>query len=138
MSLELSHLKHIMFGSTIVHARAPPQNMQIWIKVIITFKNIFLCPTDTETTRWRGWLTRYATNCSQVRFLTRLLDFVVVKVPCYNPEGRGFETRGCVFLSIYLILPAAVGLSVYSVTEMSSKNRKVIFLGSEATTGSKG
>jgi hypothetical protein len=42
---------------------------------------------------------------------------VVVKAPCYKPEGRGLETRGGErFLSIYLILPAALGPGLYSVS----------------------
>jgi hypothetical protein len=42
---------------------------------------------------------------------------VVVKVLCYKPEGRGFETRGGDwFLSIYLILLAALGPGVYSAS----------------------
>jgi hypothetical protein len=40
---------------------------------------------------------------------------IVVKALCYKPEGRGFETRwGEWFLSIYLILPVALGPGVYS------------------------
>jgi hypothetical protein len=39
----------------------------------------------------------------------------VVKVLCYKPEGRGFQTRRAeLFFSIYLILPAALGPEVYS------------------------
>jgi hypothetical protein len=42
---------------------------------------------------------------------------VVVKVQCYKPEGRGFETRwGDWFFSVYLILPAALGPEVYSAS----------------------
>jgi hypothetical protein len=42
---------------------------------------------------------------------------VVVKVLCYKPEGRGLETRGGErFLSIYLILLAALGPGVYSAS----------------------
>jgi hypothetical protein len=45
---------------------------------------------------------------------------IVVKALCYKPEGRGFETRcGERFLSIYPILPAALGPGVYSA---SNKN----------------
>jgi hypothetical protein len=41
----------------------------------------------------------------------------VVKALCYKPEGRGFETRGGEqFLSIYLILLAALGPGVYSAS----------------------
>jgi hypothetical protein len=40
---------------------------------------------------------------------------VMVKVPCYKPEGRGFETRwGEWFLSSSLILPVALGPGIYS------------------------
>jgi hypothetical protein len=39
----------------------------------------------------------------------------MVKALCYKPEGRGFEIRGGErFLSIYLILLAALGPGVYS------------------------
>jgi hypothetical protein len=43
---------------------------------------------------------------------------VVVKAPCYMPEGRGFDTRWgeWIFFSIYLILPAALVLEVYSAS----------------------
>jgi hypothetical protein len=42
---------------------------------------------------------------------------VVVKALCYKSEGRGFETReGERFLSIYLILLAALGPGVYSTS----------------------
>jgi hypothetical protein len=42
---------------------------------------------------------------------------VVVKALCYKPEGRGFETRLSErFLSIYLILPAALGPGIYSAS----------------------
>jgi hypothetical protein len=41
----------------------------------------------------------------------------VVKALRYKPEGRGFETQwGEWLLSIYLILPAALGLGVYSTS----------------------
>jgi hypothetical protein len=39
----------------------------------------------------------------------------VVEELCYKSEGRGFETRrGHRILSIYLILPAALGPGIYS------------------------
>jgi hypothetical protein len=40
---------------------------------------------------------------------------VVVKALCYKPEGRGFDTQcgECIFFSIYIILPAALGPGVY-------------------------
>jgi hypothetical protein len=42
---------------------------------------------------------------------------IVVKALCYKPEGRGFETRwGEWCLSIYLILPVALGPGVYSAS----------------------
>jgi hypothetical protein len=47
-------------------------------------------------------------------------DSLVVKSPRYRPEGRGFETRrGEWFLSIYLILPVALGPEVYSAYNRS-------------------
>jgi hypothetical protein len=39
---------------------------------------------------------------------------VVIKAPFYKPEGRGFETRKRFFVSVYLILPAALSPGVYS------------------------
>jgi hypothetical protein len=42
---------------------------------------------------------------------------VVIKALCYNPEGRGFETRwGESVLIIYLILTAALDPEVYSAS----------------------
>jgi hypothetical protein len=42
---------------------------------------------------------------------------IVVKALFYKQEGRGFETRwGEWFLSIYLILPVALGPGVYSAS----------------------
>jgi hypothetical protein len=42
---------------------------------------------------------------------------IVVKALCYKPEGRGFVTRwGEWFVSIYLILPTALGPGVYSAS----------------------
>jgi hypothetical protein len=42
---------------------------------------------------------------------------LVFKALCYKAEGRGFKTRwGEWFLSIYLILPAAIGPGVYSAS----------------------
>jgi hypothetical protein len=47
--------------------------------------------------------------------LCDVLGNIVVKVLCYKPEGRGFEIRSVEwFLSIYVILLAAVSLWVYS------------------------
>jgi hypothetical protein len=61
---------------------------------------------------------------------------VVVKVLCYKPEGRGFETRwGEWFLSIYPILPVALGPGVYSASnrnEYQKHKKKIMFLGSTA------
>jgi hypothetical protein len=51
---------------------------------------------------------------------------VVVKAPCYKPEGRGFETHcgECMF-SVCLILPAALGPEVYSVSNRNEyQNQK--------------
>jgi hypothetical protein len=42
---------------------------------------------------------------------------LVRMVLCYKPEGRGFEIRwGELISPIYLILPAAMGLGVYSAS----------------------
>jgi hypothetical protein len=52
--------------------------------------------------------------------ITNLRGSIVVKALCYKPEGRGFETRlGEWFLSIYLILPAALGPGVYSASNIN-------------------
>jgi hypothetical protein len=49
----------------------------------------------------------------------------VVKALSYKSEGRGFETRlvEC-YLPIYLILPAALGLEVYSVSKRNEYQRE--------------
>jgi hypothetical protein len=53
----------------------------------------------------------------------------VVKALCYKPEGRGFETRwGEWIFSNYLIL-LALGFT-QSLTEMSTRSRNIMFLGS--------
>jgi hypothetical protein len=60
---------------------------------------------------------------------------VVVKALCSKPEGRRFETRwGEWIFSIYLILPAALGPGVHSasLTEISTRSRKIMYLGSKA------
>jgi hypothetical protein len=49
---------------------------------------------------------------------------IVVRTLCYKPEGRGFETRwGEWFLSIYLILPVALGPGVYSASNINEYQR---------------
>jgi hypothetical protein len=41
----------------------------------------------------------------------------VLKAVCYKPKGRVFETRlGELIVLIYLILPAALGRTVYSTS----------------------
>jgi hypothetical protein len=57
----------------------------------------------------------------------------VVEAQCYKPEGRGFETRsGELISSIYVILPAALGPGVYSVSNRNeNQKQKIIFLGSK-------
>jgi hypothetical protein len=59
--------------------------------------------------------------CQRVCLGTR--GSVVVKVLCYKPEGRGFDTR------IYLILPAALGPEVYSASNRNKyqKQKKSCF-----------
>jgi hypothetical protein len=58
----------------------------------------------------------------------------VVKALCYKPEGSGFETRWVNELfSIYPILPAALGPGfIQSLTEISTRNIHIMFLGSKA------
>jgi hypothetical protein len=42
---------------------------------------------------------------------------VVVEALCYKPDGRGFEPdESSDFISIYLILPAAISPGVYSAS----------------------
>jgi hypothetical protein len=43
---------------------------------------------------------------------------LVLEALCYTPEGRGFDSRCRLifFFSIYLILPAALGPTVYSAS----------------------
>jgi hypothetical protein len=60
-------------------------------------------------------------------------DSVMTKKLSYKPEGRDFVNRGDeLHLSVYLILPAALGLGVYSASvrnEYQGQKYK-IFLGS--------
>jgi hypothetical protein len=53
---------------------------------------------------------------------------VVVEALCYNPEGRGFQTRRCewffFFFSIYLILPAALGPGVHSTSNRNEHQKQ--------------
>jgi hypothetical protein len=45
------------------------------------------------------------------------LYFNNIILRCYKPELRGFDTRlGDTFFLIYLILPSALGLGVYSTS----------------------
>jgi hypothetical protein len=50
---------------------------------------------------------------------------LVVKALCYKPEGRGFEIRwGKLIFSIYLIIPAALGPGVYSVSNINEYQKQ--------------
>jgi hypothetical protein len=50
---------------------------------------------------------------------------VMVKALRYKPEGRGFKTQwGEWFLSIYLILPAALGPRVYSASNRNEYQKR--------------
>jgi hypothetical protein len=50
---------------------------------------------------------------------------VVVKALCYMSESRGFEIRwGKWYLSIYLILPAAIGPRVYSASNINEYQKQ--------------
>jgi hypothetical protein len=46
---------------------------------------------------------------------------LVVKALCYKPEGRGFETP---WVSIYLILPAALGPGVHSASNRNEYQKQ--------------
>jgi hypothetical protein len=61
----------------------------------------------------------------------------VVKEPCYKPEDLGFETRRSEwFLSIHLILPAAIDPWDYSAsTRNEYQKQKIMFLGTNAAAG---
>jgi hypothetical protein len=52
----------------------------------------------------------------------------LVEALCYNPEGRGFETRlGLSVVPVYLILPATLHAEVYSTAnrnEYQQQKRK--------------
>jgi hypothetical protein len=53
---------------------------------------------------------------------------LLVEAMCYKTEGRGFQTRrGRWIVSIYLIFPGALGPQ--PLTEMSTRSRKIMFLG---------
>jgi hypothetical protein len=50
---------------------------------------------------------------------------VVVKALCYKPEGLGLQTWwGEWIFSIYLILPAALGLGVYSASNRNENQKQ--------------
>jgi hypothetical protein len=50
---------------------------------------------------------------------------VVVKTLCYKLEGRGFETGlGERIFSIYLILPATLGPTVYSASNRNEYQKQ--------------
>jgi hypothetical protein len=59
---------------------------------------------------------------------------VVVKALCCKPEGREFDEVNFFFSSNYLILQVALGPGVFTqpLTEMSTRSRKIMFLGSRA------
>jgi hypothetical protein len=65
---------------------------------------------------------------------------IVPKTQYYKSEGRGFEARWDeLLLSVYLILPAALGPSVYQpVTEISIWSRKIMLRGSKVAAGAQG
>jgi hypothetical protein len=49
----------------------------------------------------------------------------VVEALCYMPEGRGFETRSGEWnFSIYLFLPAALGLGVHSASNRNEYQKQ--------------
>jgi hypothetical protein len=56
----------------------------------------------------------------------------MVKELFYKPEGRGFETRwGELFLSIYLIILAALGSGVYSASNRNEYQKHKINVSGE-------
>jgi hypothetical protein len=55
----------------------------------------------------------------------RARDRGVVEALSYKPEDREFETRwGELIISIYLILPAALGYGVYSVANRNEYQKQ--------------
>jgi hypothetical protein len=63
-------------------------------------------------------------------------DSIVVKALCYKPVGRGFETRlGERFLSIYLILPVALGPGVYSASNRNEYQKHKTNVSWEESSG---
>jgi hypothetical protein len=73
-------------------------------------------------------------NCMFVKFFIAHQYVRVVETLCYKPEGRGLETRlEEWFCSFCLILPAALSPEfTQPLTEMGTRSRKIIFLGSRA------
>jgi hypothetical protein len=61
---------------------------------------------------------------------------IVLEALCYNQEGRRFQSLwGALIVSIYLILPTALGAGFHQpLTEMSTR---IMFLGSRARPVSK-
>jgi hypothetical protein len=81
-------------------------------------KSLFACSQEPAIS-----LLSCATSCHYSLLKSILTSLwgargrVVVKALCYKPEGRGFETRWSEWLlSIYLILPVALGPGVYSAS----------------------
>jgi hypothetical protein len=70
-------------------------------------------------------------NLTAIRLTVWILGLVhrsiVIKAPCYKPEGRWSETRWgewFFFFSIYLILPAVLGPGVYSASNSNEYQKQ--------------
>jgi hypothetical protein len=81
---------------------------------------------DTE------WFSDVCIGRREKKYLMAHRDSIVVKALCYKSDRRGFETeRGKRILSIYLILRAALGPGLYSISNINEyQKQKIMFLGS--------
>jgi hypothetical protein len=73
------------------------------------------------------WILCCPVNSGIVQVTNSILitSSVVVEALCYKPECHGFETRWSnLVFSIYLILPASLGLGVYSPSNRNEYHKQ--------------
>jgi hypothetical protein len=87
---------------------------------------------DRKTTELRV-NTRTSHLCSWNGLKEKARGTAVANALCYKPEGHRLETRWAEWiLSMYLILPAALGFGVHSASNRNEyQKQKIMFLGVE-------
>jgi hypothetical protein len=70
----------------------------------------------------------------QLPFILGAWGSVVAKALCYKPEGRWFQTRWgeCIFFNVHNPSGLTRPWGLLSLTEMSTRSRKIMFLRSRA------